>query len=215
MNSFSVSLQVFFPPLISAPFYCRAHKASTSPVETQGADTLLDGSVDRVHPGARIHLLPAVCTGHETHSGSVPLSWPQNWVKGRHGSVTHWPAESRQDPMCSLETGKHSQKWDIFLKREIDESGHTIVTLLGGETLPACRSWATAASAVEQKPHEGSASQCKKKKKEKENTRRVDCNETRWFVCSVWLAVPWKLQRSSTAGRPPILSTGKRVSFTS
>lgn len=192
----------------------KSHKrtASTSPVETQRADALLDGSVDRVHPGAGIHLLPAVCTGHKSHSGSVPLSWPENnGVKGRSGSVTHWLAESLQGPACSLENREHNEKWEGKKNREA--SCQTTVTLWGGERLPACWSWATAASAVEQKPHEGSVSRCKKKNKK--NTQRLDGNETRWFVCSVWLTVPWKLQRSSTAGRPPIPSTGKRVSFTS
>lgn len=76
------------------PFHCRVHKsrcpASTSPVETQSADTLLDWPVDRVHPGAGIHLLPAVCTAHKTHSGSVLLCWRDySWSKvDVHGSLT-------------------------------------------------------------------------------------------------------------------------------
>lgn len=173
-----------------APFCCSAHKsqhtASASPVETQSADTLLDGPVDRVHPGAGIHLLPAVCTGHKTQSGSVPLSWPENnGVKGQPGSVTHWLAASPLGSACSLETRGHNQKWG---NKKWEVTCQTTVILWEGETLPACWSWATAASAVEQKPHEGSVSQCKKKKKiekEKHTVTRLQWNK---MICVFCLA---------------------------
>lgn len=202
-----------------APFYCSAHKsqrtASTSPVETQSADTLLDGPVDRVHPGAGIHLLPAVCIGHKTQSGSVPLSLPENnGVKGQPGSVTHWLAESPLGSACSLETRGHNQKWGRKKVRgDLPDYGDTVrrrnITslLVLGYSCKCC--------GTETAWGECFTVQKKKRKLKKKNTRWLDCNETRWFVCSVWLAVPWKLQRSSTAGRPPIPSTGKRVSFTS
>lgn len=39
-------------------YFCRKCR---SPVETKTTNTSPDGLVNRVHPGARVHLLPAVC----------------------------------------------------------------------------------------------------------------------------------------------------------
>lgn len=77
----------------SALVFCR------SPVETKSTNTSLDGPVNRVHPGARIHLLPTVCrdrtyTAHWIFLSITMRRWStQNVVPALHEAS--WEAVQR------------------------------------------------------------------------------------------------------------------------
>lgn len=101
---------------------------------------------------------------------------PERQVRGQ-SAVAHWVARWLQVPGCFLETkkentirlGKH--QWPVAMTHTDWQMSCNItrpdlkVWLMRRRALPVGWSWvwATAASAVEQKPHEGSVSQHKNK----------------------------------------------------
>lgn len=95
-----------------------------SPVETKTTNTSLDGPVNRVHPGARIHLLPTVFRDirNTTYWILYISQWPDEAHKMLcqqfmlpperhfylHSAVTHWLARRLQVPQESLEARREN-----------------------------------------------------------------------------------------------------------
>lgn len=92
-----------------------------SPVEAKSTNTFLDGPVNRVHPGARIHLLPTVCRDRRyrsywnsiSHNDRMSQQFtrpPERQLKGHlQSAVTHWLARFLQVPRFPLETRKENR----------------------------------------------------------------------------------------------------------
>lgn len=109
----------------------------------------------------------------ETEDTKWNYKWSQweNWFRRHLQSVTYWLARCLQVPHHSLETrigntirlGTHTRIPSQWLTDRCNRTRLDLKCgLWGEEALPAFGVWARAASAVEQKPHEGSVSQHRK-----------------------------------------------------